>query len=43
VIANKNAGYGVREFEGFFASEVPHQKLILTIRRSCGSGFEHSD
>lgn len=43
VIANKSAGYGVREFEGFFASEVPHQKLILSIRRGCGPGLEGGD
>ena len=43
VIANKSAGYGVREFEGFFASEVPHQKLILPIRRSRGPGLESGD
>jgi hypothetical protein len=43
VIANKSAGYGVREFEGFFASEVPHQKLILSIRRGRGLGLEGGD
>ena len=43
VITRKRAGYGVREFEGFFASEVPHQNLILPIRRSRGPGLESSD
>ena len=43
VIASKRAGHGVREFEGFFASEVPHQKLILLVRRSLGPGLEESD
>jgi hypothetical protein len=43
VIANKSAGYGVREFEGFFASEVPRQKLILSIRRRRGPCLKRSD
>ena len=43
MITRKRAGYGVREFEGFFASEVTHQKLILPIRRSRGPGLESGD
>ena len=43
VIASKGAGQRVGEREGFFASEVPYQKLVLTIGRSCGSRFERSD
>ena len=40
---NKRVGNGVREFEGFFASEVPHQKLILSTRRSRGPGLQVGD
>ena len=43
VITTQRAGHGVREFERFFASEVPRQKLILPIRRSRGPGFECSN
>jgi hypothetical protein len=43
VIPDKRAGHGVREFEGFFASEVPHQELILSTRSSRGPGLEGSD
>ena len=43
VIANKRVGHGVREFEGFFASEVPHQKLVLSARRSRVPVLESSD
>ena len=43
VIATERAGHCVREFERFFASEVPHQKLILSARRSRGPVFESSD
>ena len=43
VIASKRAGHDVREFERFFASEVPHQKLILPIRRSSSPGPERGD
>jgi len=43
VIASKGAGHGVGEFEGFFASEVPHQKLILSVRRDRGPGPERGD
>ena len=40
VITRKRAGQRVGEREGFFASEMPHQKLILPIRRSRGPGLE---
>ena len=43
VIAAERIGHGVREFERFFASEVPHQKLILSTRRSRGPVLEGSD
>ena len=43
VIATERAGHGVREFERFFASEVPHQKLILPIRRSSSPGLKRGD
>ena len=43
VIAGKGSGQRVGEGEGFFASEVPHQKLILPIRRSLRPGLEGSD
>ena len=43
VIAAERAGHDVREFERFFASEVPHQKLILSARRSRGPVLESSD
>jgi len=43
VVATERAGHGVREFEGFFASKVPHQKLILPIRRGRGSVLESGD
>ncbi len=43
VIADKRAGQRVGEFEGFFASEMPHQKRVLTIRRSRRPGLEGSD
>ena len=43
VIATERAGHGVREFEGFFASEVPHQKLILSIRGSSSPGPKRGD
>ena len=42
VIAAERTGHGVREFEGFFASEVPHQKLILSARSSRGPVLESS-
>ena len=43
VVATERAGHGVREFERCFASEVPHQKLILPIRGSSSPGPERSD
>ena len=43
VIAGKGSGQRVGEREGFFASEVPHQKLIPPIRRSLRLGLEGSD
>jgi hypothetical protein len=43
VVATERTGHGVREFERFFASEVPHQKVILPIRRSSGPGLELGD
>ncbi len=43
VIASERAGYRVRKFERFFASEVPHQKLILSARRSRGPVLESGD
>ena len=43
VIATERAGHCVREFERFFASEVPHQKLILSARRSLGPVLEVGD
>jgi hypothetical protein len=43
VIAGKHACQSVGEFERFFASEMPHQKLILSTRRSRGFGLEDSD
>jgi hypothetical protein len=43
VIPDKRAGHGVCEFEGFFASEVPHQKFILTTRSSRSPGLEGGD
>jgi len=43
VIAGKRASHRVGEREGSLASEMPHQKLILPIRRSSGSGLEESD
>jgi hypothetical protein len=43
VIPDKRAGHGVREFEGFFAFEVPHKKLVLTTRSSRCFGLQYSD
>ena len=43
VIPTERTGHGVREFERFFASEMPHQKLILSARRSRGSVLESGD
>ena len=43
VIAGERAGQRVGEFEGFFASEMSHQKSVLAIRGFCASGFENSD
>jgi hypothetical protein len=43
VIAGKHAGQSVGEFERFFASEMPHKKLILSTRRSRGFSLENSD
>jgi hypothetical protein len=43
VVATERAGHGVREFERFFASEVPHQKLILSIRGSSSPGPKRGD
>ena len=43
VVATERTGHGVREIERFFASEVPHQKPILPIRRSSSPGPERGD